>query len=203
LLLLVSGATRTVARYKENPRLGRLVTPANRNSVESLVRGGLPWAADNAAFSGFDEPRYLRMVGRIAGQPGCLFVTAPDVVGDAGATMSLFRQWRPLLAEKGLPVAFVAQDGQEKRRTPWDSIEALFIGGTTDWKLGEGAKALAAEAKARGKWLHMGRVNTRQRIRLAYAWACDSIDGSGFSRWPDIRIPKGLRWIEECEPTRK
>lgn len=200
--MLVSGATRTVERYKGNAFLGRLVTPANRNSVEALVRSGLPWAADNAAFSGFDEPRYLRMLDRIECRPGCLFVTAPDVVGDARATMRLFHLWRLLLAEKGLPVALVAQDGQENLRTPWDDFEALFLGGTTDWKLGDGANFLAAEAKARGKWLHMGRVNTRKRIRLAHAWGCDSIDGSGFSRWPDIRIPKGLRWIEECESTR-
>lgn len=197
--MLVSGATKTVEKYKTNPFLGRLLTPANRNSVEGLITCRLPWAADNAAFSNFDEDRYRRMLDRIEGKPGCLFVVAPDVVADAGATLKLFRKWHTALAEKHFPVAFVAQDGQAKRQVPWDDIAALFVGGTTAWKLGEAAKALAKEAKARGKWLHMGRVNSRKRITLAASSGCDSVDGSGFSRWPDRRIPLGLRWIEEAE----
>lgn len=196
---MVSGATKTVERYKANPRLGRLLTPANRNSIERLVQSGLAWAADNAAFSNFNEDRYRRMLDRIEGKPGCLFVVAPDVVADSAATVKLFRVWHPVLAGKHLPVAFVAQDGQQTRWVPWSDIDSLFIGGTTAWKLGEAAMALAKEAKARKKWLHMGRVNSRERIRLAASWGCDSVDGSGFSRWPDQRIPKGLHWIDEAE----
>ncbi len=93
----------------------------------------------------------------------------------------------------------MAQDGLESLKVPWARFDALFLGGSTEWKLGEHAEALCREAKARGKWLHLGRCNTRQRIRLAASWGCDSVDGSGFSRWPDARIPKGLRWIEECK----
>lgn len=197
-MLLVSGATKTVERYKADPHLGRLLTPANGNRVEGLIESGLPWAADNAAFTRFDEPAYRRMLDRIAGRPGCRFVTAPDVVADADATLRLFRAWLPVLKAKNLPVALVAQDGLERLPVPWDDIDALFIGGTTGWKLGDGAKALAAEAKAKGKWVHMGRVNSRTRIMFAASWRCDSVDGSGFSRWPDTRIPKGLRWIAEA-----
>jgi hypothetical protein len=198
LLLLVSGATKTVRHYSGSPYLGHLLTPANGNRVESLLATGLPWAADNGAFSGFNEQRFLRMLDRIEGRAGCLFVAAPDVVADAEATLGLFA-WRREIASRGLPVALVAQDGLEALRVPWGRFDALFLGGSTDWKLGEHAQALCREAKARGKWVHMGRVNTRQRIRLAASWGCDSVDGSGFSRWPNARIPKGLRWIEECK----
>jgi hypothetical protein len=56
------------------------------------------------------------------------------------------------------------------------------------------------EAKARGKLVHVGRVNSRKRIRRLAGWGCvDSIDGSGWSRWPDKKIPKGLAWIKEAE----
>lgn len=196
--MLVSGATRTVERYTTDPHLGRLLTPVNGNRVEGLIECGLPWAADNAAFTRFDEAAYTRMLDRIAGRPGCKFVTAPDVVADAPATLRLFRAWHPVLVAKKLPVALVAQDGQERLPVPWDDIDALFLGGTTEWKLGDAARTLAAQARVRGKWLHMGRVNSRTRIMLAASWRCDSIDGSGFSRWPDIRIPKGLRWVAEA-----
>ncbi len=198
MLLLVSGATRTVRRYSDSPYLGHLLTPSSGNRIELLLKTGLPWAADNGAFAGFDERRFLRMLDRIESERGCLFVAAPDVVADAGATLDLFDRWTGEIAGRGLPVAFVAQDGQEALPVPWDRCSALFLGGSTDWKLGNAAKSLVVQAKARGKWVHMGRVNTRKRIRIAASWDCDSVDGSGFSRWPDARIPKGLHWIEEC-----
>lgn len=61
---------------------------------------------------------------------------------------------------------------------PWDEFDALFIGGTTRWKLSEAAHELAAEAKRRGKWLHMGRVNSWPRMQIASAMGCDSVDGT-------------------------
>ncbi len=198
MLLLVSGATKTVRRYKDSPYLGHLLTPSSGNRVESLLATGLPWAADNGAFAGFDEERFLRLLDRIEGRTGCLFVAAPDVVADAEATLDLFAGWQREIAARGLPVAFVAQDGLEAFPVPWGRFDALFLGGSTEWKLGEHARALCRKAKARGKWVHMGRVNTRRRIQVACSWGCDSVDGSGFSRWPDARIPKGLRWIGEC-----
>jgi hypothetical protein len=158
----------------------------------------LPWAADNGAFAGFNEQKFLRMLDRIGGKKGCLFVVAPDVVTNARATLELFHAWHREIAARGLPVAFVAQDGQEALPVPWKRIDALFVGGSTEWKLSEHARALCRKAKAKGKWVHMGRVNTRKRMQLACSWNCDSVDGSGFSRWPDARIPKGLRWIGEC-----
>lgn len=74
---------------------------------------------------------------------------------------------------------------------PWDQFDALFLGGSTAWKLSPHAKALAAEAKARAKWLHMGRVNSNRRLALALG----SVDGSGYSMFPDQKIPKALDFI--------
>src|SRR5205823_6752489 len=101
--------------------------------------------------------------------------------------------------EVGLPVALVGQDGAEALELPWGRFDALFLGGSTGWKLGPGAAALAREAKRRGLWVHMGRCNTRQRFRHAFALGCDSVDGSGFSRWPDQRIPAALEWLAELD----
>ena len=61
---------------------------------------------------------------------------------------------------------------------PWDDFDALFIGGTTDWKLGDGAAQLVREAKRRGKWVHMGRVNSLRRMIYAESIGCDSADGT-------------------------
>lgn len=199
--LLVSGATDTVRRHRASPHLGILLVPGAGNRIASVLATGLPWAADNAAFAGFDAAAFCALIARIAGHPGCLFVACPDVVADARATLDLFARWQPVLAALGLPVALVGQDGAEHLPLPWDRIRALFIGGSTEWKLGPGAASLVAEARRRGLWTHLGRCNTRGRFRYAFRLGCDSVDGSGFSRWPDERIPRALHWLAELHGT--
>lgn len=54
----------------------------------------------------------------------------------------------------------------------------------TEWKLGAAAAAICVMGASLGKWVHMGRVSTKGRIRHAAAFGCDSIDSSGFSKWP-------------------
>jgi hypothetical protein len=195
--LFVSGATATLRRHPNSPYLGALVVPGAGNRLDSVLAAGLPWAADNAAFTGFEPAAFCAMLGRIAGKSGCQFVACPDSVGDAGKTAHLFRNWGPIVAAVGLPVALVLQDGQERFGVPWESVAAVFVGGSTEFKLGSVAAGLVREAKRRGKWVHLGRCNTRRRFRHAHQLGCDSVDGSGFSRWPDLRIPMALRWMQE------
>lgn len=160
-----------------------------------------PWAADNDAYAKWDEGRYRDMLARIRERTGCLFVTAPDVVGDWKETTRRFLEWRNEL--DGLPVAFVAQDDQERHPIAWDAFDALFIGGamTTDprdeWKMGPGAARLIAEAKERGKHVHMGRVNTYERMRYARWLGCDTVDGAQFSWFRDVKLPPFLRSLEQ------
>lgn len=203
--LLVSGASRTIERLRGVPGLGILLTPAAGNGVTWARRLGMPWAVDNAAFSGFSVDAYSVLLGRVfrklmtdSSLAPPLWVTAPDVVGNSDATLRLFEQWQPLLAERGLPIALVAQDGLTCVAVPWESIACIFIGGSTTWKLSPAARLLALEAKRRGLLVHMGRVNTRRRIFTAVSWGIDSVDGSAFSRFPDAKIPQALSWIAEA-----
>jgi hypothetical protein len=194
--LLVSGATKTLRELNRPDRLGVLLTPDSGNAVP---RDGTCFAADNAAFSNFSPSRFCTLLGRIAGKPGCRFVAAPDVVGNAQETAIRFSQWQPILRSLELPVALVLQDGQDLVGVPWDLIDAVFIGGSTEFKLGRLAASITREAKSRGKFCHMGRVNTRQRFRYAMEIGCDTADGSGFSMFPSTRIPMALRWLDEIE----
>lgn len=191
MMLLVSGATKTVKRYAGNPHIGQLVTPRDRNVVHSSV-----WAADNSAFSGFDEEAFVRMLEAYRGIPGCLWVASPDVVGDAERTLELFDVWEPIIRNFGYPVAMVAQDGLQCDETPWDRMDAIFIGGSTKWKLSQAAFGLMVECRRRGLRVHVGRVNTRRRMDAVFGYA-DSIDGSQFSRFPDTHIPWALAKLSQ------
>lgn len=193
MLLLVSGATVSGRRYLGHPRFGWLKTPANGNAISSILESGVPWACDNDCFKRLSRKKYIRMIRAVSGQPGLLWVAAPDVVANADATLLRFRLWRPTLDYYELPIAFVAQDGQEDRPLPWDAIRCLFIGGSTVWKEGPHATRLIHEAHDRGKWVHVGRVNTLRRYWLLSSLPVDSIDGTCFSKWPDKFIPWMLR----------
>lgn len=176
-----------------SPDLGRLLTPRHVNGVDRLVASGIPWAADNDAFQGFKVEPYFAMLSRIANKPNCLFVCAPDVVGDVETSLLYFDYWEAALRQLGLPPALVAQDGLTPALVPWDRLDALFIGGSTEWKLGPEARRLVDAAKDRGKWVHMGRVNSVRRLRYARSIEVDSVDGSGWSRFSDAMLPGALR----------
>lgn len=191
MILLVSGATATIRRYLDSPHIGHLLTPANGNRIEALLANGIPIACDNAAFTAFSRAEYIAMLRAVRGAP-ILWVTAPDVVGDAIATRRRFDLWLPILRYYGVPVAFVAQDGQEHQPVPWGTIRCLFIGGSTAWKEGRGAAHLIRQAKRRGLWVHVGRVNSMRRVRHFDALGADSFDGGQFSMFPDTYIPRYL-----------
>lgn len=194
--MLVGGGTSTIAPYQANTdHLGRLATPRIWSRITDYPASGLPWAADNDCFQGLDAPAYTRLLDRIASvdRSRFLFVTVPDVVADADATMQRWREWFSQVDTRGLPAAFVLQDGQRPDQIPWDHSAALFIGGSTDYKLGPDAAAIIRQAKARGKWVHVGRLNTEPRLRYFEQLDIDSFDGSQFSRFPATYIP---RWLE-------
>lgn len=189
------------ARLPEYRRLGVgvILTPAMGNAT---IPPGLVWAADTGCFKdpdGFDLGRYLRFLARWGAQAGPgLFATAPDVLADPAETWRRSEPVLPVLRELGHRAALVAQDGLAD--PPWDEFDCLFVGGTTGWKLAEGTWRLALEAKARGKWVHLGRVNSWRRYGAAHASAAyDSADGTYLGWGPDTNLPKLARWIARAD----
>lgn len=202
MILLVSGATTTVAKYHDHPALGRLVQPRSWGSIDTVARAGMPWGADNDALAGVNPDAYLRMLDTIARSPRdqLKFVAAPDavertpdgIIGSWEGTRWLWRCWRPALIARGLPPAIVLQDGATPDTVPWDELAAVFVGASTRWKLSRTAEALMRMARARGLWTHVGRVNTFGRLARVEAMGAQSFDGSQFSKFPDKYIPPFL-----------
>jgi len=195
-------------RYFANPSSARAreaMAAGLIDVIETPKQGNLPvagalWCADNGCFgAGYpgDEEWFGWLEANSARARTCVFAVAPDVVGDAAATLARSAPWLPRIRELGYPAAFVAQDGLEDLVVPWDSFDVLFIGGSTEWKLGPHARAVVAEAKAHGKWVHMGRVNSLKRLRYADAIGCDSADGTYLTYAPDANLSAVLSWVRE------
>lgn len=144
------------------------------------------FAIDNGAFAGFRRDKFLAILEREKeARHLCKFVVVPDIVADARRTEESFEFWHYKLT--GWPLALAAQDGLENRRIPWDQLAAIFIGGTTAWKLSDHAKAVIRCAQAIGKYVHVGRVNTPGRFEYFESLGVDSIDGTGLSRYTHMR----------------
>ena len=93
---------------------------------------------------------------------------------------------------RGVPVALAAQNGITPADVPWRRIDALFIGGDDAFKLGPDGERMAIAARAKGKWLHIGRVSSLRRIAYAATLRADSVDGSMWARWKRRWLAWGL-----------
>jgi hypothetical protein len=205
-----------------NGLLDQITTPASQN----LLEPGTTWCADNGIYSRAypGDRQYLRWLNTLPDPDLCRFAVAPDVVADHHATLE--RSWPMLrpIRQAGLPVALCAQNGAQPDDLPWDYIDVVFLAGIvecvpcgfvpavtdlpqelcpdghplTEWKTGAVAQAITFEAKRRGLWVHMGRVNTRNRLLRAKAMGVDSADGTYLAYGPDQNLPSLLAWL--CEP---
>ncbi len=121
---------------------------------------------DNGCYSGaFAEAKFDSYLAKALDKKHlCLFIVMPDVMCDPIGTMKLWKEYH--WKYKDWPLAFVSQDGQENLPyPPDDEWVCLFVGGSTEWKMSEGAKRCIAYAVERGKHIHIGRVNSYKRFR--------------------------------------
>lgn len=161
--------------------VGQLLTPLTSYSLRAER-----FAIDNGGFNEVDVNGVVRLMRREEkNRERCYFVTAPDVVCSALRTIELFHHFKDLF--EGWPIAFVCQDGQENLPMPWDEIDAIFIGGSTTWKCSQHAVHLIKAARALGKWVHAGRVNTAQRWKHFESHGVNSGDGTGIGRYTHMR----------------
>ena len=162
--------------------VGQLLTPLTR------FRNRYPedFAIDNGAFSGLDVGSFRSLLKREEGnKAGCRFVVAPDVPFSMRRTLELLGRWRRDLA--GWPTALAIQNDVDFFDLPWEMIDAVFIGGDDSFKTSRHSLAVIRAAKALGKWVHVGRVNTPGRFRWCVEAGVDSIDGTGISHYTHMR----------------
>jgi len=183
--------------------IGCMTTPAQGN----VIPEGACYACDNCKFGcdgkgkhwpGLDKWRewLIRTVDRY-GPERCLWALAPDVPFNAAATLAESLPELTFIRSLGIPAAFAAQNGCENGLIPWDDLDVLFLAGDTEWKTGPVAERLAREARERGKKVHMGRVNSLRRMRIAEHFGCDTADGTFLAFGPDKNLPQLLDWLDD------
>lgn len=205
MYLFVSGATKTVneildSKSETSTRLGKYLTPranCNKKYLDLTLEQGCLFGADNDCFKGFDKAKYEKMIEMLPRVDKLKYVTIPDVVGNYEETIKLFDKWHPLLKNENLPLAFVLQDNMPINEIPFDKFKSLFIGGSTEYKLSKEVADIVRITKEKDKWIHMGRVNSKKRIKYAHSIGCDSVDGTGFSMFPNTHIPSALELLSE------
>ncbi|MET8006304.1 hypothetical protein [Nonomuraea glycinis] len=198
-LYMANPSTEPIRAQMRADRLGCITTPAQGNRLEE----GWWWCADNGIFGGAyrgDEEflAWLRSLRHLAAW--CLFAVAPDVVGNAYASISRSYDMLHRIRDLGFPVALVGQDHMEAASFwDWDDFDCFFIGGSTEWKLSPAAANLARVARSIGKHVHMGRVNSGIRYEYARTVAdVHTVDGTTLTRGPDKNLPKVLSWRENA-----
>lgn len=184
-----------------HPNLGVMANPRSLGAgqVAEIIRLGIPFACDNDAFTNFDEARWLDWLETMpaAARDLCLFAAAPDVVGDAAATLERSSAYIPAIRAMGYPVAYVAQDGFDPSVVPWDEIDWLFIGGTTAFKRSErGGYSAIAEGRRHGKRVHVGRVNGGAFLRNVAAAGAETADGTKLCFGPDQNYGLVVSWLD-------
>ncbi len=153
-------------------------------------REGMRFGIDNGAFSrgGFQPEPFARLIDRF----GCAadFVILPDIVAGGNESLRLSLSWIPKL--RGIrSLLLPIQDGMGAHDVGMvlrQNVQVgLFLGGSTDFKLRE-IYAWGMVAKAWNRHYHVGRVNTRRRIRLCAEAGADSFDGTSASMY-SVTLP--------------
>lgn len=201
-IIYLSGCVSQTMLANPRPDIGIMLQPGMTGANGDLVRALAFWphALDNSCFAQgdrFDAGDWLEWLASLRRHRArCLFAVAPDVVGDAVATLARSAPYLPTIRQLGFPAAFVTQDGCRPDLVPWESTDALFVGGSTDWKLSEPSYALCAEAKRRGLRTHMGRVNSLSRLQACRVSLVDSADGTYVKFGPDRNLPRVYDWLD-------
>jgi hypothetical protein len=175
-------------------RLGHLYSPGGQRGPY----GFMPYALDNGAFGGGDawkpEPWVALLEwARLSGQAP-RWVLVPDVVGSKSETLERWHEFAPIARQFGWPLAFAVQDGMNILDVP-KGTSVVFVGGSTEWKW----RTAPSWCKAFPR-VHIGRVNTFRRLRMAESYGAESVDGTGWTRGDQSQWDGLVAFLEGNHP---
>jgi hypothetical protein len=184
-----TGTRRNLAAMREGG-WGLLLTPdrpefrpgfaavAIDNGAWGAHQRGVPW-----------EPRKWQALCECHGSIAA-WTVLPDVVMGGLRSLDLSLSWSEWALARVPKVLIAVQNGLTSCDVAphLSGRVGIFVGGDTAWK-----EASMPEwgrlAKAKQCWLHVGRVNSKRRIRLCAMAGADSVDGTSGARFADS-IPR-------------
>lgn len=181
--------------FRDSTLYGVMLSYKATGGQKRALDNGCLWMLDNGAFSGnFDEPRWLKQVGKLLPySEQCRGIVAPDAVildkagkfvkGDWHKTLQRLERYSPIIRGFGYPVAYALQDDHPLEEMPWHLFDVLFVAGTTKYKVSAQVEQIAKEAIRLGRRVHIGRVSSEKRVLIT--WWADSWDGTTFKWQPD------------------
>lgn len=174
---LIDGSSNRIRKRREQANElieGQLLTPLTKYKKCEDV-----FAIDNGAFSGLDLRGFTKILTRYRDfKEKCLFVAIPDKVGNHKETLAMWSLFNHLA--DGYKKAFVAQDGFDGYPS---NADAIFIGGSTEFKDSNEADEIVLADLAEGMHVHIGRVNTFDRFYHFHKLGANTCDGSGISMY--------------------
>lgn len=159
---------------------------------------GFPYAIDNGAWTSytkgepFDEAAFVRVVESLGA--GADWVVCPDIVMGGMDSLALSLRWLPWVLAR-TPMALIpVQNGMslDDLAPHLGPRVGVFVGGDDTFKESTMA-AWCRLARQHGAYCHVGRVNTRSRVRLCMAAGVDSADGTSGSRFA-VNVPAIDAW---------
>lgn len=174
--LIDGSANRIIERRQQASELiaGQLLTPLTR-----YRRCEPTFGIDNGGFREAKIKGFTRIIKRqfdFRGQ--CLFAAIPDKVANHKQTLSMWLDYESIA--DGYIKAFVAQDGFDE----WPkNADAIFIGGSDEFKDSAECDQIVVAALNENKHVHIGRVNTFKRFHHFHKLGAHTCDGSGISKY--------------------
>lgn len=186
-MLMPANASNPVVHFvagRHPGKIGWLIGPSARSKTR--LRPWIPYALDNDAYTSFrtgvdwseqDWLALLKWAAVIDHKP--LWALVPDVVASRAGTLAKWQQFAPVVDRFGFSKAFAVQDGMGIEDVP-KNADVVFVGGTTEWKW-----------RSLPQWcthfesVHVGRVNSIERLMVCQELGVKSVDGTGWFRATD------------------
>tara|TARA_R100000951_G_scaffold22085_1_gene18339 strand:- start:3240 stop:3881 length:642 start_codon:yes stop_codon:yes gene_type:complete len=158
---------------------GQLLTPLTRYKLRERVFG-----IDNGGFTGAKIKGFTKIIkSQYELKDQCLFAAVPDKIGNHKETLMMWEEYQQIA--DGYKKAFVVQDGFDG----WPSnADALFVGGSTEFKDSYECDQIVLSALSNNMHVHIGRVNTFDRFYHFHKLGANTCDGSGISMYDHMLV---------------
>jgi hypothetical protein len=184
------------------PEIGLLLGPG----TNWMHPCGMSYACDNGVYAAWMKGRnwdqgmhdaYIHMLNRLPMGNNPLWVLLPDAVADWERTVELAKEYSPYLRRRALQVAIALQDGCDFNEALQFAPDCVFVAGSTEWKL-QNILPACNFFKPMEISVHVGRVNSVERLCYCMRCGADSSDGTTLNKYVNTNLPRisnTLRWI--------